>query len=517
MLRVKLDVAASCCEPTGKCSFLNDIQSGFSFTPGSAIPDLITAQAAIYSSKDYLELLPYIAMIETHLQKRNPGTIKKSSLRKSILKLSSILKNFPDFEISKLNYKANILIVGEASRPTEIKMMVRLLVGTLLSGLTVIYITKIGSQEHVELSASAEFHSLSNQVIFLDHFPKRSTILRFINQIKIHNLIHTDSKKIKAALPNGIYLRPDYASWMYEIAKAKLSWKYLDSCLDFDSVIVKNHWMPISATVAVQSILKQKLVVTFQHGIISCPTAFSPIIASRILCFGSTSQELLRRVDKKLAEASNRLGYCMDFMKAGSLFDDISLLPNQQVRSCLLVIDQTSDWGAKFYGIQNEYEALRDIVRKMILRLKTLRKVIIRPHPDTKDLTAWQSLLEEFPDRVEISHPAITLQTDLSRSSVVLGLFSGAIAIAAASGLPVMFLREPDWFFTPDLTPFIKHSFVSCAESVNRIETLLTDTEEYIAARNNSLKAAEYYYLERKMCEFEPEFIKRLLSPINQG
>jgi hypothetical protein len=154
------------------------------------------------------------------------------------------------------------------------------------------------------------------------------------------------------------------------------------------------------------------------------------------------------------------------------------------------------------------------VVDKILRQVPAVKKVIVRPHPDNRKPEVWLKLAASNPARVELSHPAYSLQFDLSRSSLVLGLFSGALATAAACGIPALFLWQPSWFYTPDLACFAPKLFVSPESVTERIETLLTHESEYMAARNDSLEAAKLYYHERKFCTFEPEFVGQLFSPI---
>jgi hypothetical protein len=407
-------------------------------------------------------------------------------------------------------------MVGECKRPHEIRMMARLLKGVVDRGLRVLYLVSFKSVEFKELSTFAEKHDLQKQIHFLDPWRTENRTDEILRRAQARYQAYQDWRTLQSVFPrDGIYLTPNSFGAMARIARAKLAWEMLEPHLQYDAVMMKGQLGNLSGAIGFSCASRQQPVVTFQHGVISCIPGFVPIAATRHVCFGSSSRELMINLDQDFAKMTGRHMFCQDFILAGSLFDDLCLFPSNQGHSCLLVLDQSSASAARFYGIDHEYDALILVVREMLQRSRVLNKVIIRPHPLNNSLGDWLALAEEWPDRVEISHPALSLQFDLSRSSIALGLFSGAQVTAAACGIPAFFLWEPGWFYTPDLACFAPEFFMSPTDVTDRIETLLTNAEAYTEARECALNAAAFYYNDRRFCDFGPEFVDQLLAPLS--
>jgi hypothetical protein len=201
----------------------------------------------------------------------------------------------------------------------------------------------------------------------------------------------------------------------------------------------------------------------------------------------------------------------VQFVPGGCLIDNVLSFPNEFSKRTLLVIDEPV--GAdEIYGIGPERQAVLELVEKL-LNSSTPPRVIVRPHPywNSEGLEAWKSIIRKFPHFIELSHAAWTLEDDLSRSSVVLGILSGALTVAAASGLPSFFISTEGGYWTEDLGCFRRGQIYPPKEALREITGALHDTHTYAKAREAALRNARDYYACGSNLTLSSDFFERLL------
>ncbi len=489
-----------------------NVPTDFHFPLGATATAGAVAQDAIWSSSAYASLYPYLARLVTRVQWKHPSCEDDVAARKAAFAISLVTRPCRAMtRLWKSQYQADVLIVGESNRPSEIRMMTRLINGLAKRGMTVLYLVSFRSPEYKELATFVQEHVLQKQIRFLDPWQMDSFADKASWYLQSSHQAYLDWRAIRSTIPQDVHLSPGSYDTVLAATRTKVAWSFLEPRMRFDVVIVRDRWQPLSAAVAISCISSETMIVAFQHGVVTVPY---PSVAARRVCFGSCSRELLINLEQNLAMTTGRPAFCQDFVLAGSLSDDLKLFPFHQRSSCLLVIDQVASWTGGFFGVSHEFDGLRLAVEEILARSKVPRRVIIRLHPGNRSISHWLDLARDYPDRVEFSHSALDLSFDLSRASVAVGLFSGALATAAACGVPTLFLWEPGWFYTPDLACFADDLFVSREDIVSRVETLLTDTEDYKQTREAALDAARSYYYGLQTCAFDQDFVDRIVRPL---
>jgi len=485
------------------------IPADFYFPPGATAEAAIAAQKALYSSPYYRELLPYFAGLETRFEQGNHNSDENltppeyQDISSKYLRLKNCLLR------GKKKISGEVLVVGECSRPAEIDMMKRLINGLFQQKKTIKYVTSSNTTEYREIQTFAKEKGIKD-IEFLD-FYSRDIIQRVILRTIARSRAVKNWQIILDLLPEGISIHGNPLDVMIGTATAQTAWEYYRPNIQFNTVFVRNHWNPLSATIAIDAVEEGKTVVTTQHGVISTPATFVPIIATRKLCFGSASVNTMINLDQELASQAKRTPYCQDFIPVGSFFDDVSVLPSNFDQKTMLVVDQHLSWTEHFYGIKEEFQTLQDIMLIISNSNTGLRKLIVRLHPRNKKSHYWLELVHQYPEFVEISDPVHnSLSDDLKRSSLTLGLFSGALATAAARGIPPMFLWQPGWYYTPDLSCFARDFFFRPDEIVTWIKHFMSNPEAYETLRQKAIDSSFRYYHGRKMCDFDPELIERI-------
>jgi hypothetical protein len=112
----------------------------------------------------------------------------------------------------------------------------------------------------------------------------------------------------------------------------------------------------------------------------------------------------------------------------------------------------------------------------------------------------------------ELSHPAWSLEDDLRRASVVVGIASGVLTIASASGLPTIFLRTEQGYKIRDLECFSPAQTLLPDAAFCEIRKLLTDHEAHIEARKVAMHNAREYYTNGANAALDGDFFTRLLN-----
>jgi hypothetical protein len=163
--------------------------------------------------------------------------------------------------------------------------------------------------------------------------------------------------------------------------------------------------------------------------------------------------------------------------------------------------------------MESQGRALLQLAERLLASDVPLRRLVIRPHPywSNLDLEACKHLVREHSTRCEMSHPAWSLEDDLRRSSVVVGIFSGVLTVASACGLPAIFLQTEDGFTTGDLACFSPHQTLLPDAAFCEIGKILTDRRAYAEARTHALRNAREYYANGTNLDLSATFFDRLL------
>jgi hypothetical protein len=237
-----------------------------------------------------------------------------------------------------------------------------------------------------------------------------------------------------------------------------------------------------------------------------------PVTASKYVAFGRPSAAFLAPMNDAFFRAVGRLNTQVEYINGGCLIDDLTLLPDQFDRQTLLMVDVPNAPG-DFYGLEGQCQALLELAAGLLASDLPLRRLVIRAHPfwSNLDLEACKRLAREYPARCELSHPAWSLQDDLRRSSIVIGILSGVLTVASACGLPAIFLETERGYSTGDLACFSPRQTLFPDAALCEIGKLLTDRQAYAEARGEAMRSGCEYYANGKNLELSAVFFERLL------
>ena len=290
------------------------------------------------------------------------------------------------------------------------------------------------------------------------------------------------------------------------------AWERLAPSIEFERVVARCHWYDLCSPVCRTAMERGKPVITFQQGVFGHTTDV-PVTASKFVSFGESSAAVLAQMNRRFFDAVGLPEPSVDYVSAGSLFDTILPLSDQFSLQTVLLIDlhtiQDDGWGNR-----EQAEALLQLAEKLLGAKLPLRRVVIRPHPQWSDLDlgACLRLVREHRDVCELSHPAWSLEDDLRRSSIVIGIWSGVLTIASASGLPTIFLQTEQGFTTRDLACFSPAQTLLPDAAFREISKLLSEPQSYAEARRVALRNASEYYANGANAALDGPFFERLLG-----
>jgi hypothetical protein len=95
---------------------------------------------------------------------------------------------------------------------------------------------------------------------------------------------------------------------------------------------------------------------------------------------------------------------------------------------------------------------------------------------------------------------------------VVIGISSGVLTVASASGLPTIFLRTEQGFTIRDLECFSPEQTLLPDAAFREVSRLLTDRECFAEARDVAIRNASEYYTSGANAALDGSFFTRLLS-----
>lgn len=399
------------------------------------------------------------------------------------------------------------------SRKTENRFVARTLLGLAHTGAKILCLlpsyTPFRSELELELAAAG----YSKQVTFLDpampfnpvESRMRSIAARLRGRAAFENIVDILE-------PHGLGpTRHDVAD--FERAAQHIeAWERLAPSIEFDAVVARCHWYEFCSPVCHTGIQRGKPVITFQQGVVG-HTLDVPIIASKFVAFGEPSASVLAEVNRRFFDAARLPEPPIEYLSVGSLFDTLLPLPNQFSLQTVLLIDLHSVQG-NTWGDEGQAQALLQLAEGLLASKLPIRRVVIRPHPQWSafDLDACLKLAREHRDVCELSHPLWSLEDDLRRSSVVVGIWSGALTVASACGLPTIFLETEQGFKTRDLACFSPEQTLLPDAAIRELSRLLTEPEHYAEARKVALRNAGEYYANGANAVLDGKLFTRLLS-----
>jgi hypothetical protein len=398
-------------------------------------------------------------------------------------------------------------------RKTEIRFLIRTLLGLCQTGAEILCLLPVHAPFRKELDEKLEDAGYGKQIRFLDPRISFGPIDGRMREIaaKLRGRA-AFAKTVEILEPYG--LSPTRWSLLdfERTAQDIEAWERLAPSIEFDAVVARCHWYDLCSSVCRTGLERGKPVITFQQGVVDY-TMDVPIVASKFVAFGASSASVLAQLNHRFFDAVGSPEPPVEFFPAGSLFDVLLPLPDQFSLQTVLLIDSHSVEGDPF-GTKAEVQSLLQLAEKLLSTQPSLRRLVLRPHPhwSDHDLEACLELVREHRDVCEVSHPVWPLEDDLRRASVVVGIASGVLTVASASGLPTIFLRTEQGFKIRDLECFSPAQTLLPDEAFREISRLLTDRETYAEARKVATRNASEYYTNGANAALDGAFFTRLLS-----
>ena len=410
--------------------------------------------------------------------------------------------------------KADILFAPTLyhGRNTEVRFLTRTLLGLAGTGAEILCLLRPYTSIHQQLESELKTAGRDKQVTFLDPESPLSSIDMRTRPLAAELRGRMAYAKIVDILaPYG--LSP--TRWSLEdfekTAQYVEAWDRLAPSIEFDAVVARCHWYDLSSPICRTGLERGKPVITFQQGVVD-HTLDVPIAASKFVAFGASSASVLAESNRRFFDAVGTPEPAVDYVCAGSLFDVVPHLQNQFSVRSLLLIDSHSASGDP-WGTRAEARELLHLAEKLLSASLPLTRLIIRPHPHWHghDLAACLRLVREHRDVCELSHPVWPLEDDLRRASVVVGIASGVLTVASASGLPTIFLRTEQGFKIRDLECFSPAQTLLPDAVFREVSRLLTDSQAYAEARRVATCNASKYYAGGANAALDGAFFTRLL------
>jgi hypothetical protein len=400
-------------------------------------------------------------------------------------------------------------------RKSETQFLVRTLLGLAQTDATILCLLPAGAPCREELDTQLAAVGRAGQVTFFDPAaPLNPLEARLRSEVARLRGRAAFADAVQTLEPFGFLIGGDLRSHFEHVAYFVESWERLAPRVEFGAVVARCHWHVLCSPVCRTALQRGKPVVTFQQGVIS-HTLDVPVTASKFVAFGPSSAAFLARMNRAFFQAAGRPEFPAQYVSGGSLYDTITALPDQFDRQTLLLVDVPTDRGqSDFYGLENQCQALLDLAARFLAAPAPLRRLIIRPHPywSNLDFAACQRLVRQHPENCELSHPAWSLEDDLRRSSVVVGIFSGVLTVASACGLPTVFLQTEGGYATSDLACFAPRQTLLPDAAFCEISRILTDRQAYAEARAAALHNAREYYANGTNLDLNGAFFERLLQ-----
>ena len=411
--------------------------------------------------------------------------------------------------------KADVLFCPMANftRKTENQFLIRSLLGLAQTGAKIVCLLPSSAPCKQELEAQLVAAKSPGHVTFVDPLaPLDSIESRLRSQAARVRGREAFQKTSEILSRHGLAPPSGVADSFNHIAVFVEAWERLAPFIDFDAVVARCHWNTLCSPVCRTGLERGKPVITFQQGVIG-HTLDTPVTASTFVAFGTSSASFLNDLNRLFFKAAERPEPITEYVRGGSLYDNIVSLPDQFEHQTLLMVDVPQPPGqGEFYGVEGQCRALLQLADNLLAAHSSLR-LIIRPHPywGDLDLQECQRLAREHQFRCELSHPAWSLEDDLRRSSVAVGIFSGALTVASACGLPTIFLQTEEGYTTGDLSCFADGQTMLPDAAFDKISDILQNRQAYACARNEALRNARDYYAGGGNLALDGAFFERLL------
>jgi hypothetical protein len=410
-------------------------------------------------------------------------------------------------------FKADVLLCWDPyfSRRTEIQFFLSTLLGIAETGATIICLLPVAAACRKEAADALAAVGRSAQVIFLDPAMALDSLdARFRPSHARARGQAALEKTIQILQPHGLTPSREMEGRFEHLAYFVESWERLAPSIEFDAVVTRCHWHALCSPVCRTALQRGKQVITFEQGVIG-HSLDVPVTVTKYIAFGQPSATFLSRLNQKFFAAVNKPAFPVEYVLGGCLFDKITDMRSQFDRATVLMVDipVLSD---DFYGMEGQGQAMLELAERLLSEEPALRRLVIRPHPywSNLDLEGCKRLVRQNPTRCELSHPAWTLEDDLRRSSVVVGLTSGVLTVAAASGLPVVFLDTPNAYKTGDQACFSPETLMPDA-AFREIGKMLREERAYAQAQSQAMRDGAEYYAGGKNFDFSGAFFEKLL------
>ncbi|MGD0222970.1 MAG: hypothetical protein ABSF71_11585 [Terriglobia bacterium] len=415
---------------------------------------------------------------------------------------------------SRRKIKTDVLFCPnqDLRRQTEQRFFSRTLLGLAGTGAKVLCLLPADASGREEADAQLAAAGRSGQVEFVDP----ASHLNAMDE-RLHSMVArirgqaAFEETVRVLEPHGLNPGQEVRAGFERIAFYVEAWERLEPWVEFDAVVARCHWLPLCSPVCRTARQRGKPVITFQQGVIG-HTLDVPVTASKYVAFGQPSASFLARMNSRFFQAAELRQPPVEYVEGGCLVDKVIPLPDQFAHQTLLLVDVPPAPG-DFYGIESQGQALMELAERLLTAELPLRRVVIRPHPfwSNLDLESCKRLVRQHPDRCELSHPSWSLEDDLRRSSIVAGILSGVLTVAAACGLPAIFLETEHGYTTGDLACFSPRQTLLPDAAFCEIRKILTDRQAYAEAQTEALKNAREYYADSTDVKLDGTFFERLL------
>ncbi len=490
-----------------------DVDSWFRLPEQSGVAAFAEAQVQLYRHDESLQ--DFFLNVQPNLR-RCSGEALPQSLSRQLLGVS--LETACKFTrpFTRRKFKTDILLCPMAffARRTENEFLMRIIKGLAQTEASIVCLLSAEAPCRSEIESWLKAQKRENQVLLVDPASVLNPLTaRLSPRLSRMRGLAVFDEVVDVLRPLGLSPDPASVSGFTYMASFVEAWRSFEESIEFESAVVRCHWQSLCGPVCRTSLRRGKTTITFQQGVIG-HTLDAPVTASKFITFGDASASLLARMNRSFFQAVEKPEPPVQFFPGGSLFDKVVNLPNQFSKRTLLIMDEPV--GAdEIFSIGPERNEVFQLTEKL-LRSPNPPRVIIRPHPyrDSQALEAWKNLIREFPHFAELSHAAWSLEDDLRRSSVVLGVFSGALTVAAASGLPTFFMVTEGGYATEDLACF---GTSLPDQAFREIMDVLNNADSFAEARATALRNAREYYAGGTNLDLNGAFFERMLSPDTMG
>jgi hypothetical protein len=488
-----------------------DLRNSFRLPEGSGIAAFAAAQVHLFRHNAALQ--DYFLALQLSSARLSKVNTPPRSLARRALSMAEGTGYKVIREFDRRKYKVDVLYCPAPyyARRTENNVSLRTLMALAETDATVLCLLPHNAPFRAEIEAKIQAAGRSRQVTLLDPWAVLNSLARkWLTRVSRIRGYAAFNEIVEVLRPHGLAppldSRPAYAY----TASFVEAWNCIAPRIEFDAVVTRCHWFDLCSPVCRTARQRGKPVITFQQGVIG-HSLDVPVTVSKYVAFGQSSAALLARMNRSFFQAVGKDTPAVEFVSGGSLFDTVLTLPDQFSKQTLLIIDEPVG-PDDYYGIGLQREAILHLAEKL-MNSATPPRVIIRPHPhwDSLGLDAWKEIVRRHPNHCEISHATWTLEDDLIRSSAVVGIFSGALTIAAASGLPTFFIETEQGYATEDLACFRNGQILPPDDAFREMRRVLSDAGAYAEAREVALRNARQYYADGANLDLSAAFFERLL------